>query len=70
MLQDVRKPTSMTAGRQFDRVSEATKADIDRLAHKFEAMLWKRTVAIVVTLVGTQVAVYAAVVGILLGFLR
>ena len=33
-------------------------------------MLWKRVAAIVATLVETQVAVYAAVVGILFSFLR
>ena len=46
------------------------EAKMDALAARFEMALWKRTAGIIVTLAGTQVAVSAAVVGILLRFLR
>jgi hypothetical protein len=44
----------------------ATKADIDRLEHKFESMLWRHTAGIIVTVIVTQLAI----AGVLLRFLR
>jgi hypothetical protein len=44
----------------------ATKADLERLDHKFESMLWKHTAGIIVTVIVTQIAL----AGVLLRFLR
>jgi hypothetical protein len=44
----------------------ATKADIERLEHKFEAMLWKHTAGIIVAVIATQLTL----AGVLLRFMR
>jgi hypothetical protein len=49
----------------IDRLEQATKADIDRLEHKFEALLWRHTTWVIVTVIGTQLAL----AGVLLRFL-
>ena len=46
------------------------EAKMDALAARFEMALWKHTAGIIVTLAGTQIAVGAAVAGVLLRFLR
>jgi hypothetical protein len=46
------------------------EAKMDALAARFEMALWKRTAGIIVTLAGTQIAVGAAVAGVLLRYLR
>jgi hypothetical protein len=58
--------TQLATKADIDALKQATTADIERLDHKFEAMMWKHTAGIIVTVIVTQLAL----AGALLRFLR
>jgi hypothetical protein len=68
-LRDTVAPQLATRA-DLDLAVARLEAKMDALAARFEMALWKRTAGIIVTLAGPRVAVSAAVVGILLRFLR